>query len=83
MSIILGHLKPLIFHLSQMENQWFLGVPLFNYIWVNVLIQTSPSAVAIQVPRIGSLGMSYETLASPINQKFDVNPTALRTAKTQ
>ena len=27
---ILGHLKPLIFCLSHMENQWFLGVPMSN-----------------------------------------------------
>ena len=28
----LGKLKPLIFHLSKMENQWFVGVPIFKHI---------------------------------------------------
>ena len=29
-SEVLGHLKPLIFHLFQMENKWFLCVPIFK-----------------------------------------------------
>ena len=31
---VIGQLKPLIFHLSQMENLWFLGVPILKHIMV-------------------------------------------------
>ena len=33
----MGHLKPLIFHMSQLENQWFLGVPIFKPVMIRLL----------------------------------------------
>ena len=45
----LGHLKSIIFHLSQMESKWFLSVPIFKH---NIIRLQSAICPDFGIPKI-------------------------------